>query len=136
MIRITVDKRLQSELRDLTDAAQLCDEQGKVVAIATRTNGDTQRLFQDLLSRWKTERGATSSVVKMAMHPAYQQIIGMGVMAIPFLLKELKERPDHLFWALHAITHADPVPPVSRGRIREMAAAWVQWGRDHGYVVE
>ena len=34
--------------------------------------------FQELISQWRRERGATSSITKMAMCPSYQRIIAMG----------------------------------------------------------
>jgi hypothetical protein len=63
----------------------------------------------------------------MALHPAYQQIIGMGPVALPFLLRALRRRPEHWFWALKAITGADPVQPEHRGQVRMMAADWLEW---------
>jgi len=36
-------------------------------------------------------------------------------------------------WALPRITGADPVPECDRGNIAKMSAAWLRWGRDHGY---
>jgi hypothetical protein len=68
----------------------------------------------------------------MVLHPAYQRIIGMGTAAVPFLLCELERRPDHWFWALTAITGADPVKPEHRGKLREMANAWLKWGKEQG----
>ena len=96
------------------------------------TPADEQR-FSRLAAAWKAGRGATSSLTAMAMHPSYQQIIGMGPVAVPLLLRELERQPDHWFWALKAITAADPVPPDDRGKLAEMTAAWVRWGRDQGY---
>jgi hypothetical protein len=96
------------------------------------TPADEQR-FRYLAGAWKAGRGATSSLTVMAIHPAYQQIIGMGPAVVPLLLRELEREPDHWFWALKAITAADPVPPEKWGRVSEMAAAWIQWGRDRGY---
>lgn len=89
--------------------------------------------FRRLAATWKDERGATSSITDMAMQPAYQEIIGMGQDALPFLFRELEEEPDHWFWALKAITGEDPVPPESRGRVEEMAQDWLRWGREQGY---
>ena len=60
--------------------------------------------FQALVSEWRREVAWTSSSSEMAMHPAYQQIIGMGRVAVPLLLRELEQHPDHWFWALRAIT--------------------------------
>jgi hypothetical protein len=67
------------------------------------------------------------------MCPSYQRIIGLGPAVLPFLLRELEREPDHWFWALKAITGADPVPPSSRGKVREMARFWIEWGRQQGY---
>jgi hypothetical protein len=91
------------------------------------------RKFQELANVWKRERGPTSSITEMALHPAYQQIIGMGPAVIPYILGELEQRPDHWFWALRSITGANPVKPEQRGRVKDMAKAWVQWGKDKGY---
>lgn len=90
--------------------------------------------FQALVSEWRREVAWTSSASEMAMHPAYQQIIGKGQVAVPLLLRELEQRPDHWFWALRAITGVDPVPGDHRGKLPEMAKAWLEWGRQHGYA--
>lgn len=39
--------------------------------------------FLDLVATWKRERGPYSSSARLAEHPAYQQIIGMGPEVIP-----------------------------------------------------
>jgi hypothetical protein len=68
------------------------------------------------------------------MHPAYQQIIGMGPSVIPFILQELAKEPNQWFWALRALTGVNPVPAFERGRIKNMAAAWLRWGREEGHI--
>src|SRR6202790_5172879 len=78
--------------------------------------------FVDLVAAWKRERGPHSSSARLAEHPAYQQIIGMGAEVIPLLLRELEREPDHWFRALHALTGANPVAAEARGNVREMAA--------------
>ena len=92
-----------------------------------------EQRFLDLVATWKRERGPHSSSARLAEHPAYQEIIGMGPEVIPLLLRELERAPDHWFRALVALTRADPVPEKSRGKIREMAEAWLCWGRAQGY---
>ncbi len=92
-----------------------------------------ERKFKELTAQWKSDVGFTSSVTRMAQHPAYEKIIGMGPKAVPLLLRELERDPDHWFWALKAITGEDPVPVGSRGKLREMCEAWLAWGRDKGY---
>src|SRR5437016_1837906 len=94
---------------------------------------DWEKGFHDLVAAWKRERGPHSSSARLAEHPAYQQIIRMGPEVVPLLLRELEREPDHWFRALHALTGADPVRAANRGKIPEMAEAWLNWGREQGY---
>ncbi len=89
--------------------------------------------FDALVARWKRERGPHSSSARLTGHPAYQEIIDLGPAVIPLLLQELEREPDHWFRALHVLTGADPTLESSKGKIREMAAAWLHWARDNGY---
>jgi hypothetical protein len=88
--------------------------------------------FDALAEAWRLECAHLSSVREMVLHPAYQQIIGMGRDALPFLLRELERQPDHWFWALWAITQENPVPSEHRGRVRDMARDWLEWARQRG----
>lgn len=94
--------------------------------------------FHLLAKQWNRERGATSSITQMAICSSYQQIIGMGRdRAAPLILRQLKQEandPDHWFWALKALTSADPVSPDDRGDMVAMAQAWLVWGASKGYV--
>jgi hypothetical protein len=94
---------------------------------------DIETRFLELAQQWRRETGMMSLVTKMSMHPAYQRIIGMGQPVVPLILRELEQEPDHWFWALQAITGANPVQPEQRGRLTQMANAWIEWGREHGY---
>ena len=93
----------------------------------------TEKKFFRLRDEWKQKRGPESSSARLAMHPAYLKIIGMGAEAIPFLLQELERDPDQWFVALRSITEADPVPDPIRGNVTAMAEAWLKWGHDQGY---
>ena len=98
--------------------------------------GLDQRLeerFRVLTAEWKAGRGYSSSINKMCSHPAYQQVIGMGEKAIPLILRELEQSPEHWFWALKAITGVNPVPRDERADIKAMATHWIAWGREKGY---
>ncbi|HEX8662553.1 MAG TPA: glycosyltransferase family 2 protein [Beijerinckiaceae bacterium] len=90
--------------------------------------------FHTLAAEWRNGRGATSSARAMSAHPAYLRIIGMGERAVPLILADLQHEPDHWFVALHAITGANPVPEEARGRLPQMAQAWIQWGERNGYL--
>lgn len=90
------------------------------------------RRFGELAQRWRRETAAYSVVQKKVLHPAYQRIIGLGPAAIPLILRELQQEPGHWFWALHALTGEDPASAGST--FQEAVEAWLQWGREHGYV--
>lgn len=90
--------------------------------------------FARLAQTWKAETGHLSSITKAAMHPAYQRIIGLGPVALPSILCEIKEEPRQWFWALKAISGEDPVEPADRGNVLKMREAWLQWGRAHGHI--
>ena len=89
--------------------------------------------FYRLVQQWEQEQSHGADVFEMVMQPSYQQIIGMGRDVVPLLLRELERKPEHWFWALHAITNADPVPSESQGHLKEMAASWIAWGKKQGY---
>ena len=91
-------------------------------------------LFAELTKQWQSETRLSSSPAEMAMHPAYQRIIGMGRRAVPLILRELQRSPHHWFWALAAITGEDPVPRQDRGRVSRMTEVWLQWGRSKGLL--
>jgi hypothetical protein len=89
--------------------------------------------FDFLVREWKQRESPSSSAMELAMHPAYQKIIGMGPVAIPWVIEELEKEPDHWFWALHCLTGGvDPVAATDRGDIEAMSQAWVLWARDNG----
>lgn len=100
------------------------------------TTGQTEleHTFHNLVEKWRNETALLSITEKKAMHSAYQRIIGMGPAVIPLILRELKERGGHWFWALKAITGEDPVKPEDIGNIRKMAEAWIKWGKEQGYL--
>ena len=90
--------------------------------------------FHRLKEKWEAETAFLSSVSDIAMHPAYQQIIGMGAASIPLILREMSIKQGQWFWALKSITNEDPVKPEHRGIVAEMSRDWLQWGKDRGYI--
>lgn len=88
--------------------------------------------FSRLVAEWQIERGVMSSITEAAMCPAYQGIMGMGPVAVPFILAQLEsegDEPDQWFWALKAITGADPVRDEDRGDFVAMAKSWLEWAK-------
>ena len=96
------------------------------------TETPTRERFEQLADQWQLEtRGQDVGV--MSRHPAHQEIVAMGEIAVPWILESLKTTGGHWFMALHQITGAAPVPPKSCGRVKEMTKAWLDWGRQQGY---
>lgn len=95
---------------------------------------DVHTRFQELALRWKEQSHYLSNTVQMAILEPYQRIIGLGPVAVPWILEELRREPDHWFWALEMIAGENPVPPAERGDVSKMTVAWLNWGRDHGLI--
>ena len=95
---------------------------------------EQERRFRHLAGQWRQEVAHLSSSVQMAAHPAYREIIAMGEPAIPLLLAELQRAPHFWFAALRALAGENPAPKEIAGQVKAMARAWVQWGKDKGYV--
>lgn len=95
---------------------------------------DARTRFQQLAADWKEKSRYLSNTAQMAMLRPYQQIIGMGLSAVPLILEELQREPDQWFWALEAITAENPVPADAAGKVRLMADAWIQWGKQRGLI--
>jgi hypothetical protein len=117
----------------LDQPAALPDGTHVEVVVGERLDAGLVRRFRDLVRKWKEATLFTSSGTEIALHPAYQQIIGMGKEAIPLILEEIQREEDHWFWALQSITGDDPVPPGDRGKLPKMTEAWLRWGRTKGY---
>ena len=75
-----------------------------------------------------------SNPSQIAQHPAHQEILAIGIAAVPLILRRLKDQRGHWFSTLRAITAADPVPPQDQGNVSAMTAAWLEWGKRNGYA--
>jgi type I restriction enzyme M protein len=91
-----------------------------------------EQAFRSYVETWRRQTRHISSVAKMASHPAYEAIVGMGKAVLPLLLMELKERPDHWLVALHRITKADPAKRGSN--FADAVEAWLEWGQSQGLI--
>ena len=102
----------------------------------SRKWSDPATRFYELKQEWEEETFELSSITEISMHPAYQQIIGMGPVAIPFIIYELITKPNHWFWALKSITGEDPVPANKRGKMKDMSLAWIHWWIERKYNLQ
>ncbi len=90
--------------------------------------------FNNLKTEWEEDTAFLSSISEISMHPAYQQIIGMGKTALPLILNELINKTGHWFWALKSITGEDPITLDQRGNINKMTNTWILWGIENNYI--
>ncbi len=130
--------QLPSNFKEAIEQLSLSEESAISFGIASlhaRTNQKTEleTTFHSLVEQWKSETRGISSTEQLSLHPAYQQIIGMGPNVIPLLLRELENNSGRWFWALKAISREEPVTPEQQGKTQEMIAAWLNWGREKGY---
>lgn len=89
--------------------------------------------FKQLAAKWHTEQDLFSSTISFD-HPAYQEIIEMGVVVVPLILRELQQEPDYWFYALQEITEENPVPSDQEGNLDRMTETWLSWGKEKGYI--
>lgn len=87
--------------------------------------------FKALAEDWLDQQSGKSRID--FSHPSHLQIIGMGPIAIPFLLAEIREQSGHWFQAIRSITGASPVSLKDRGDFEAATTAWLKWGTDNGY---
>jgi hypothetical protein len=90
--------------------------------------------FQRLKEVWRAETEFQSSPRELTRNAHYLTIVGMGWPAVPILLRELRDDPDHWFAALTFITEAKPIEPHDAGNFQAMINAWLKWGRERGLV--
>lgn len=90
--------------------------------------------FEELSRTWRAETSHISRLDMVYMHPAYQQIIGMGKDALPFIFEELAQPTGRWFWALKSITGFEPFAGQGGIPVSKMKEAWLEWGQQHGYT--
>jgi hypothetical protein len=100
-----------------------------------RTPPELEQDFYALADRWRSETAFISLASEQANNFNYHQIIGMGKPVLPLIFRELRETTSDWFWALRAITRTDvQIAAEDRGNVDKVAEAWLEWGKDHGYL--
>lgn len=93
-----------------------------------------ERTFSALADEWQRDTAHLSSIPTIVMHPAHQQIIGMGPGVLPLILRHMRDRPGYWFWALETIARETPITAAMAGDIRQMKQAWLNWGTERGLI--
>jgi hypothetical protein len=120
----------------------LIDHEANTVTVMSSLSGlsqvspEIEREFYVLAQTWRNKTAHLSLDVQRASDFDYQQIIGMGNDALPLIFREIKETTSDWFWALAAIARnkAPVIPVEAEGDVDGIAAIWLQWGKDNGYV--
>jgi len=92
--------------------------------------------FKSYSDVWIEETAPYSSITSMMRHPLFDKIVSMDRDAAKFILQEMENGQIRLHWfpVLQRIARFDPVPEYSRGILREMADAWLEWGRSQNLI--
>jgi hypothetical protein len=107
-----------------------------MITLTPEQQQDVARRFQGLATQWKEATRYRSNIHALRNHPVYQELVAQGEPVVPLILAELEREPS-VSWitVLAAITGENPVRPELAGRVDAMARAWLDWGRQRGYVV-
>lgn len=99
-----------------------------------RRSAAAEATFNRLLATWREETGFLSNFHKIFGHPAYREIIGLGMDVVPLILREMERKPCWLGEALFAITGESPITEDMEGYLVKQTEAWLAWGRERGYI--
>jgi DNA-binding transcriptional MerR regulator len=129
-----LDELDSDRFHDWRQALRRLEQYGLSIDEVRRLAEHKRSKFQKLYETWKRATRLKSFTEDIVIDESYQRIIGLGEPAIPLILEKLQERPDHLFWALRAITGHELVPDDELGDMRKMTDKWLEWGIAMGYI--
>lgn len=104
-----------------------------VDANKTKAKGSCSKLekeFNELAALWKRETSFLSSPGAKVTHPAYQRIMAMGEIALPWIMADLRKQPGHWFYALRFIAGKDVAAEAGAKTFSEAREAWLHWGNE------
>lgn len=105
------------------------------VSVSYSQQPDTlEKEFAKHSKRWIRDTVHLSSPSEKYLHPSYARIMGLGAPAVRLILRSLEKQPADWFYALRAMTGANPVTSAMAGDMDQMMDAWLQWGRDRNLV--
>jgi len=96
----------------------------------------TRVRFNELASKVREDTKYDSGFQGIIDHPAHQEIVEGGEVAIRHILRDLQNNPDpwHWFMALYLITGETVIKEEHRGMVLAMTEDWLAWGREKGYL--
>jgi hypothetical protein len=131
-VRCSITFALKEQpMSDLPNETLEADDPNSSSASPSETSSLEAR-FKQLVEQWRSETGMYSSITRKVQHPAYRKLIEMGKDALPFILRELCDRPAHWFTALQAIVQDDSIGKTKDPRTAR--EAWLKWGKERGLI--
>jgi hypothetical protein len=106
---------------------------GAELEMQKSSNGaaEIETRFHRLKAQWRADTLVLSDPNKIMGHPAMRAIIAMGESVVPIILRDLRDEPSLLVWALPKIVGTNP---PFQGNNDKMIEAWLQWGREKGLL--
>jgi hypothetical protein len=127
-----VNNYTSATISDLTANAAIAYATSDAVRVMLRENPHDR--FYGLLKKWKAETSHISRRDMVYLHESYQQIIGMGIDALPFIFKEMRENGGRWFWALKSITRHEPYRGQTGIPTEQVRLTWLEWAQGNGYA--
>lgn len=91
------------------------------------------KIFLALKDRWKEETVFVSSATDLISNSAYREIISLGKVAVPWIIRELRKKNDHWFYALEKITGENPIEKKNIGLVEKMSENWISWAEKNEF---
>ena len=110
---------------------------GQRIVVTSRAKAvpnKAQVIFEKLATQWYKDTLRLSGYFDKILHPAYQQIIGLGESVIPLILGELQDFPAEWFWALQSISRENPAASLEDVSSSDIAKVWIEWGKNKHYI--
>jgi hypothetical protein len=128
----TVKSALEAHEHSIEMELRADDQMLELLNWGSGTDLPPEQVFRSHAETWRRQTRHSSSIAKMVSHPSYAAIIDMGQSAVPFLLAELRNRPDHWLVALNRITNEDPAE--AKSTFDQAVNAWLTWGKEKRYL--
>ena len=92
--------------------------------------------FDSLVTRWRQESMAMSTIKEMTALTSFKEIVAIGKKALPLVYRHLRDQPSMLVVAGIEISGENPTPEQARGDIKKIVAAWLRWAERTGAVTD
>lgn len=107
---------------------------GNSVLISNRIERKEYRKFLSLTKKWKSETLFISSGSAIISNSAYNDIIDLGTIAIPWIIRDLRRYNGHWFYALEKLTGQNPIKKENVGKMEEMRNDWILWASNNNFL--